>query len=208
LIASVKSPSPETKQLIAKLSFTTEQSAETLVKLIEADPKNAEALGRLCSVYRVNDPQKALEYCHRALEAEPNNIDHAIGYSAALVQARRFDEAVTVLDRLKSVAPDNATIRANLGTALFELKRYAEAKSEYEWLTARPDVPAIAYYFLAICHDRLGEYLDAGANYNLFLRSADPSKNKNEIDNVRFRLPELEKQIKQQNAKSKSKSGD
>jgi Flp pilus assembly protein TadD len=144
-----------------------------------------------------------LDYCKRALDAEPSNANHAIGYAAALVQAKRFDEAVSILQRLRLLMPENSTIRANLGTALFELKRFQEAKSEYEWLTAKQPVPPIAYYFLAICHDQLGEYLDAGANYNLFLKNADAVQNKLEIDKVKLRLPELEKQIKKSGGKSK-----
>ena len=32
-------------------------------------------------------------------------------------------------DSLNAVAPENATIHANLGTALFQLNRFAEAKT-------------------------------------------------------------------------------
>jgi hypothetical protein len=68
-------------------------------------------------------------------------------------------------------------------------------------------VPPIAYYFLGICFDQLGQYLDAGANYNLFLKNADASRNQLEIDKVKLRLPILNKQIEQTGGKQKNKSG-
>jgi Flp pilus assembly protein TadD len=178
-----------------------------LEKALEKNPKDGFVLGKLCSAYRTTAPDKALDYCKRALDVEPSDINHAVGYGAALLQARRYDEAAGLLRRLSLMAPDNATIRANLATALFQGKRYAEAKTEYQWLTSHEPVPPIAYYFLAICHDQLEEFMDAGANYNLFLKYADVSRNQLEIDKVKLRLPILDRQIKQHGGKSKTKSG-
>jgi len=99
------------------------------------------------------------------------------------------------LRRILQSAPDNSTAHANLATALFELKRYAEANTEYAWLTNKqPNLPA-AYYFLAITFDHLGEYLEAMANYQHYLRLADPVKNDLEIEKVKLRIPGLQKQI-------------
>lgn len=176
------------------LAQTTADPTE-LEKRLAADPKNASVLGRLCSILRIKNPAKALEYCRLANAAEPTKIEHAIGFGAALIQAKRFDDAVSLFRRLMPSAPDNATIRANLATALFFSKRYAEAKVEYRWLTDHQPNLAAAYYFLAISHDQLGEYADAMANYQQFLRLADERSNL-EIDKVNLRLPALQKQIR------------
>ena len=207
LLSSIASPSPATKSLLDSLGVATEQSPEVLIKLLENDPKNPAILGRLCSVFRLKDATQALDYCRRAVEADPSNIEPAIGYGAALVQAKRFDDAVSLLRKLLAAAPTNATIHANLATALFELKRFPEAKIEYQWLTTKDQVPPIAYYFLAICHDQLREYMDAGANYGLFLKNADPVQNKDEIDKVKLRMPAVEREIKRLGERSKNKSG-
>lgn len=168
---------------------------ESLEKMIVEDPKNAAVLERLCVLTRTTAPEKSLNYCRRASELEPNNINHAVGYGAALVQAKRFEEAVNLLTKLKEFAPDNFTARANLAISLYQLKRYSEAKNEYLWLAEKqPDAP-IVYYFLAIQHDQLGEYLDAMANYQKFLRIADPKINQLEIEKVNLRLPGLQKLI-------------
>lgn len=176
-------------------------NAADLEKQLETDAKNPIILSRLCSLLRMENPLKALEYCRRASEAEPSNISHAVGFGAALVQAKQYDKAAAIFNRILQIAPDNFTARANLATALFQLKRYAEAKIEYLRLTEKQPNLAIAYYFLAIAHDNLGEYMDAMANYQQFLRIADVTENKLEIDKVNLRLPTLQKQIKNKKGK-------
>ena len=207
VLSSLSTPTPESKLLSEKIVLANERSPEVLEKALASQPKDAFLLGRLCSAYRTTSPEKSLDYCKRALDTDPKNINYAIGLGAALVQAKRYDEAVQILQRLSGLSPDNSTIHANLGTALFQSKRYAEAKPEYQWLTSHSPVPPIAYFFLAICHDQLGEYLDAAANYNLFTKNADPVKNQTEIDKVNLRLPLLQKDIKRTGGKSKNKSG-
>ena len=167
----------------------------------QKDPKNVVVLSRLCTLYRVDSPEKALIACRHASEAEPENINHAIGFGAALVQAKMYEQAVGLFRKLLTLAPDNSTAHANLATALFQLKRYAEAKTEYQWLVAKQPDLAAAYYFLAITHDQLAEYLDAMANYQQFLRLAEPAKSQLEIDKVNLRLPALQKQIKEKGGK-------
>ena len=142
-----------------------------------------------------------MEYCRRAAEAEPENVQHAIGYGAALVQAKRYDEALVLFQKLLKFEPSNATIHANLATALFQLKRYPEAKDEYHWLIKNQPEAPIAYYFLAIVHDQLREYMDAMANYQQFLKLANPEESKLEIEKVNLRLPGLQKLIKENGGK-------
>ena len=183
------------------LSAKENESVESLEKILENEPKNVIILERLCILSRTENPQKSLDYCRRASELEPDNINHAVGYGAALVQAKRFPEAANLLFRIKQIAPDNYTARANLAAALFQLKRYGEAKIEYAWLTEKQPNLSVGFYFLAIAHDNLGEYMDAMANYQQFLRLADPKVNQLEIDKVNLRLPSLNKLIKQQEKK-------
>jgi len=195
ILDSITNPSAEILSLRNSISARGSVNVSYLEMLIENDPKNAAVLGRLCSLLRTENPAKALEYCRRASEFEPTNINHAVGFGAALVQGRKFDEAVTLFKKLAQIAPDNSTVRANLATALFQLKRFPEAKIEYQWLTEKQPDLTIAYYFLAIAHDNLGEYLDAMANYQQFLKLADAVADKLEIEKVTLRLPSLLKQV-------------
>ncbi len=194
---AIKTPGTEATDLRNIINASRSASPVDLEKQLEADGNNVQILGRLCNLYRKDDPQKALAYCKRANAIEPMNAGHAIGYAAALVQAKQYDAAVNLLRNILQKVPDNRTARANLATALFQLDRYSEAKPEYEWLSAKEPTLAAPYYFLAIIHDHLGEYMDAMANYQSYLRLADPAANKLDIEKINLRLPQLQKLIKE-----------
>lgn len=187
---------PEAAKLLNTIRIAGSDDLPAIEKTLESDPKNIEALGRLCEAYRTRDPSKALEYCRRANQENPREIRFAAGFAAALVQARRYEEAINLLRRLLAVDPENMTMRSNLATALFQANRLPEAKVEFNLLSERPNPAPAIYYFLAIIHDRLGEYLDAMANYQKFLAKADAKEFSLEIEKVQLRMPALEKAIK------------
>ena len=168
---------------------------KALEKLLEKNPRSALLLSRLGASYRTDDPARSLDYYRRAAEIQPDAPEYALGYAAALVQARRFAEAVGILRQVVKAKPDSYVARANLATALYEAKRYADAIPEYEWiLTAKPEI-VVAHYFIATSHDYLGEYPEALVSYEKFLSVADPKTNQLEIDKVKLRLPTLRRQI-------------
>lgn len=171
-------------------------STKALETLLGKNPGNPMLMARLGAAYRTVDPGRSLDFYRRALEVVPHNVDYATGYSSALVQARRFGDAIAVLRQVIAVAPENYTAHANLATALKALKQYPQALDEYEWLLkAKPDL-AITYYFIATTHDYLGEYEEALTSYETFLARADPKANQLEIEKVNLRLPSLRRQIK------------
>lgn len=168
---------------------------KALEKLLDKNPRSAMLLGRLGASYRTDDPARSLDYYRRASEIQPDAPEYAIGYAAALVQARRFPEATGILRQVVRANPDNYPAHANLATALYESKRYGDAIPEYEWIvTAKPEI-SVAHYFIATSHDYLGEYPEALSSYEKFLSVADPKTNQLEIDKVKLRLPLLRRQI-------------
>jgi tetratricopeptide (TPR) repeat protein len=177
---------------------------KALEKLLEKNPRNATLLGRLGASYRTDDPARSLDFYRKASELQPDAPEYALGYGAALVQARRFPEAAHILRQVVKIDPDNYVARANLATALYESKRYQEAIPEYQWIvTTKPEV-AVAHYFIATSHDYLGEYPEALASYQRFLSAADAKTNQLEIEKVNLRLPMLKRQIElKQGAKRK-----
>ncbi len=197
ILDTIANPTSEVILLRDKIAAGSSVNVADLEKQLEKDGKDIIILGRLCALLRKENPNKALDYCRRASEVEPSNINHAVGFGAALVQAKRFDDAVSVFRKLLQIAPDNSAAHANLATALFELKRFEEAKFEYLWLAKKQPDLAITYFFLAVSHDNLGQYLDAMTNYQQFLKLADATQNKLEIEKVELRLPSLQRQIKQ-----------
>lgn len=152
---------------------------------------------RLGEALRRTNPEQSLYHFGRALAAAPTNADYATGYAAALVQARRFDEAVKILRAVIDNAPDNYAAHANLATALDELKRYDEALAEYRWLRQRrPDIP-VTDFLIARAYDLLKQYPEALAAYEAFLARADVRQNNLEIEKVNLRLPSLRRQAQQ-----------
>ena len=182
---------------------TAEQRA-ALEQLLERDPKNASLLARLGATYRRIDPLKSQDYYYRALKLEPANSRFAIGYAAALIQGRRFAEAVPILREVIARTPAEYLAHANLALALYELKDFRAAITEYEWIaTTRPEL-APTYFFLATAHDNLQQYPEALAAYEKFLARADATSNQLEIDKVNLRLPVLREQIKRGQGRRKA----
>jgi tetratricopeptide (TPR) repeat protein len=183
---------PEVVAVRALLAGDAESSPEAraaLEDLLKANPKDASLLARLGSAYRRADPAKSQDYYYRANQIDPTNPKYALGYAAALIQARKFTEAEPILKRVIGNSPDDYTAHANLALALYEMKRFAEAVPEYEWLAnAKPEIAA-TYFFIATAHDNLGEYKQALDAYEKFLAHADPTNNKLEIEKVNLRLP-------------------
>jgi tetratricopeptide (TPR) repeat protein len=169
---------------------------KALEKLLEKNPRSAMLLGRLGASYRTDDPARSLDFYRRAAEIQPDAPEYALGYGAALVQARRFADAVQILKQVVRATPESYAAHANLAIALYEAKRYQESIPEYEWLlTKKPDA-VVAHYFIATAHDYLGEYSQALASYEKFLSVADAKTNQLEIDKIKLRLPSLQRQIK------------
>ena len=170
-------------------------SRKALEKLLEKNPRNPMLLSRLGASYRTDNPTRSLEYYRQAAEIKPDSPQFVLGYASALVQARRFADAVALLRQVVRADPQNYPAHANLATALYELKRYGEALPEYEWIvSAKPDI-VVAHYFIATAHDYLGEYPEALASYEKFLAAADAKTNQLEIEKVNLRLPSLRRQI-------------
>lgn len=201
--------SEEGRKLLAALTdLRCEETPEVraaLERLAAAEPRNARVLACLGQLTRTTEPQRSLDFYRRAAEAEPRNVDHAVGYAAALVQLRRFPEAAAILRRVIEAAPDKYEAHANLAAALFEMKLYNEAVVEYKWINrARPEL-AVVHFFIAAAHDHLGEYEEALAEYETFLARADARANQLEIEKVNLRLPSLRGQIRRGEGLKKNK---
>jgi len=197
LLESIDAPSEAVRSMIADIRDGDVADLTGLEAKVQRTPDDLNALTKLCHGFRTSNPMKAIEYCRRASVLEPNELSHAIGFGAALVQAKQYEQASGLFRKLLTIAPENATIRANLATALFQLKRYAEAKVEFRWLTEKQPGSPAAFYFLGIVHDQLGEYLDALATYQQFLRLADAEKDKLDIEKVNLRLPSVQRLYKE-----------
>lgn len=153
----------------------------------------ASLYARLGASERLTDTPASITHFRRALELSSQNADYATGYAAALVQARRFEEAVGILRRVIAAAPDSYPAHANLAAALDALKRYDQSLVEYLWLRERRPELAITDFFIARTHDLLQQYPEALANYETFIKRADSAQHGLELERVNLRLPALRK---------------
>jgi tetratricopeptide (TPR) repeat protein len=183
------------EEIEAANSADAEVARKALEILLQKNPNNALLLARLGDSYRKIDTARSLDFYRRAVQIEPGNADYATGYSAALVQARRFAEAVSILRRVITASPDNYAAHANLATAFYALKLFNDALAEYQWLLAAKPELTITHYFIATAHDNLGEFEEALASYEQFLANANQKTNELEIEKVKLRLPSLRRQI-------------
>jgi tetratricopeptide (TPR) repeat protein len=204
LLETIDAPSEAVRAMITEIKDGDIVDLAGLEAKIQRNPDDINALTKLCHGFRTSNPIKAIEYCRRASALEPNELSHAIGFGAAMVQAKQYEQATGLFRKLLTIAPENATIRANLATALFQLKRYAEAKAEFRWLTEKQPGSPAAFYFLGIVHDQLGEYLDALATYQQFLRIADAEKDKLDIEKVNLRMPAVQRLAKERKGRKNS----
>jgi tetratricopeptide (TPR) repeat protein len=183
------------EEIEAANSDDAEVARKALEGLLQKNPNSAMLLARLGDSYRKIDATRSLDFYRRALQIEPGNADYATGYSSALIQNRRFAEAVSILRQVIAKFPDNYAAHANLATALYSLKAFNEALAEYQWLLKTKPELTVSHYFIATAHDNLGEYEEALAAYELFLTNANQKTNELEIEKVKLRLPSLRRQI-------------
>lgn len=73
----------------------------------------------------------------------------------ALLQEKKFDEAITALHRVLQLAPTMPEANANMGYALLGLKRYAAARDFFVASIQLNKNQINAYYGLAMAHDGL-----------------------------------------------------
>jgi predicted Zn-dependent protease len=124
---------------------------------------------------------------------------------ASLVRSLQIEAALPVLLDVIARDPQNYAAHASLATALFKQKRYPEAASEFLWIIrAKPELPA-SYYFLAISLDHLGDCEQANRAYQEFLRRADATTNKNEVEEATTRSAVLQRLIKERKCKAVAK---
>ena len=150
VLKTIDNPGKEILSFQTAIETNGNLSVERLEEMLGEDKDNASVLGRLCSLTRASTPRKALVYCKKALTIEKNNINHAIGYGAVLVQLKQYGNAVAVLRNLLKHSPENYTIHANLATAFFQMQNFGAARIEYEWIIRKRPELAVAHYFLAI----------------------------------------------------------
>ena len=104
---------------------------------------------------------QAVEVLERALEAAPEDFDAGLNLSAAYIQAKKFKDAVPILEDLKKREPRNAMVYTNLGAAYLGNPVLADEETQFKAVSAfiraleiEPTTPNVAYNIGLIHRDR------------------------------------------------------
>jgi tetratricopeptide (TPR) repeat protein len=178
-----------------------------VIALLKIAPRNTRLLLLAGDLFSKDDPEKAEGYYRTALEIEPGNTAALVQLAASQMRAKQYDQAIETAQKALANEPDNVPAHSSLATSLFELKQYAQAAPQFAWIVQKKPQATIAYYFLAISVDRLGDCYDALRTYQEFIKFADPAVNKEEIENATIRVSLLEKEAKHGRCKPPSKGG-
>jgi tetratricopeptide (TPR) repeat protein len=108
--------------------------------LKQASASIAERLGRGFDFHKGGKLREAEEAYQEILSDDANNINalHLLG--VIMIQTKRLESGVALLDKVLAIKPDYADALNNRGLALIELNRPDEALASYDQaLAARPD---------------------------------------------------------------------
>jgi tetratricopeptide (TPR) repeat protein len=183
----------------------SEEAAREITAAVNARPRDANLLAIAGDIYLKEKPDAAAAFYRRALEIDPNDNHARAQLGAALVRSMQYQEALVILNEAITREPRNYAAHASLATALFKLKQYPGAASEFVWLIrTRPEVAA-SYYFLANSFEHLGDCAQALRCYEEYLRRADPAGNKAEVEEATLRVAQFQRLAKEGKCKSPSK---
>ncbi len=109
--------------------------------------------------------------------------------------AGRADEAITPLERAKSLEPESNSVHEALGKTYLTLGFFERAAAEFQVIVDRDPVDAYAHYCLGRAHDRLGHVEKARGHYRLATQ-LDPARRiyRNTLDAFNGRIASLNRQ--------------
>ncbi|HYP25699.1 MAG TPA: tetratricopeptide repeat protein [Blastocatellia bacterium] len=184
-----------------------DEALKEVEPLLSARPDDPALLALAGDLNFKDNPGAAVGFYRRAVELNPKDNRARTQLGASYLRSMQYEAALPVLQEAIRQEPDNYPAHASLATALFKLNRHAPAAREFIWvIKVRPDIAA-SYYFLAISFDKLGDCEQAVRAYQEFIRRADPSSNKGELEEAGVRVGTLQRLMKEKKCASPKKSG-
>jgi tetratricopeptide (TPR) repeat protein len=165
------------------------QALEHYRAALAAKPADPELLANIGQILvAMNKPAEAAPFLEQAVEAEPFVITARFDLAVAYARSGRLQEAVEQYQALMQSNTADMRVAHNLGLALRQLGRNAEAAAAFQRATAvAPDqAPAWLGLALSLEADRRGGAAAAALERYLALQPAAP-----EADNIRARITRL-----------------
>jgi tetratricopeptide (TPR) repeat protein len=110
----------------------TEKAIAAYESLLQAMPKNLEAMVNLTKLYEAKDPKKAYEMAKTASKAAPYdpNVSHTLGRLA--FQAGDYQLATSVLQQTVQNEPNDASLQFDYGRAAYSIGKVAVAQAAFQ----------------------------------------------------------------------------
>jgi tetratricopeptide (TPR) repeat protein len=97
--------------------------------------------------YEARRYDEALGYLEEALAQEPKNVEALYYKGLVLMAQQKTEAALEPLERARTLAPTDSSVRFLLGVAYFSLERYDKAEPLLTpILSERPDTEGVGYY--------------------------------------------------------------
>ncbi|CAN5315623.1 tetratricopeptide repeat protein [soil metagenome] len=159
----------------------TDAATKVVEGIVGANPLNIAAYDQLTKLYlKANKEEKALGAARQALIIEPASLERNRQVVELLIDLKKFDEAVTVLEEARQRFPRVGLLSYYQALALSEAKRHEEAMrvfetAQIEAANSQPELLNSDFYFnYGAAAEQAGQYVKAA---ELFHKSidADPS---------------------------------
>jgi Tfp pilus assembly protein PilF len=151
-----------------------------------ADPELLNNIGQI--LVAMNRPAEAVPFLEKAVEAEPFSIAARFDLAAAYARCGKLQDAVEQYETLVRSGSADIRVHHNLGLALRQLGRNAEAAAAFERATAMAPDKSPGWLGLALSLEADGRSSEAAVALEryLALEPAGP-----DADNVRARIARL-----------------
>lgn len=175
----------------------TAQYDVAIGKLNEAlslDPKQPNILGHLAESYFLKgDFDLATENYNKALEIAPLDANLHTNLGNVYVKKNMMPEALAEFEKAVQLDPTHADINNyNVGVIMMNAQKYEEALNSFQKsIEANPNYHQ-AYYHLAMCQINKGNYAEAVASMDAYLKLAPTGEYAATINGM---LPELRKLV-------------
>lgn len=165
------------------------QALERYRAALAAKPADPELLANIGQILvALNRPAEAAPFLERAVEAEPFSITARFDLAVAYARSGKLQEAVEQYQALMQSDTADMRVAHNLGLALRQLGRNAEAAAAFERATALAPDRAPAWLGLALSLEADGRGDGAAIALERYL-ALEPAAQ--DADNVRVRIARL-----------------
>lgn len=126
--------------------------------LVKAVPGNAGLITNLgMACHMAGHEKEAVTQFTKALKLDPRNVPAHLYLGYAYLSLGQPDKAIPHLEVGVRAEPADAEIRGNLAEALFAIKRFREASTQFEKLSKQhPESPEV-WYRLGVCYQELSQ---------------------------------------------------